>query len=64
MDGGSEVEIEERDGLVEIRPRAHEVRAEEDPHGRLVLKAPEGTEALTDEDVRQIVEETRRWPRE
>lgn len=63
IDAGGEVEIEERDGVVEIRPRPRGVRLVEDDKGRLVLDAPSDTEALTDDEVRQIVEETRRWPR-
>lgn len=64
LDGGTEVDIAERDGLVEIRPRTHAVRAVEDADGRLVLEAPQGVDALTDGDVRDIVEATRRWPRD
>jgi len=64
LQGGAEVDIAERDGLVEIRPRAQALRAVEDAGGRLVLEAPDGVDVLTDDDVRDIVEETRRWPRD
>ncbi len=63
LDGGAEVEIDERDGVVEIRPTTQQVRVVEDADGRLLFHAPEGTPPLTDDEVRQLVEETRLWPR-
>lgn len=64
LHGGAEVDIAERDGLVEIRPRTRAVRAVQDADGRLVLEVPEGADVLTDDDVRDVVQETRRWPRD
>ena len=63
IDGPTEVEIEVRDGAVEIRPPLLEVRLVEGEDGHLVLKAPEGTPPLTDEDMFRAIDESREWPR-
>lgn len=64
IDGPAEVEIDERDGIVEIRRPDRNVTAVQGPDGRTVFVAPEGTPPLTAEQVRAIVEETRLWPRD
>lgn len=64
MTGGTEVEVSERDGAVEIRPVGREVILARDSDGGSVLTVPAGTPQLTDEDVRQAVEDTRQWPRD
>lgn len=63
LSGGTEVEVGERDGAVEIRPVGREVILSQDSHGAAVLTAPAGTPALTDEDVFRAIDDTRQWPR-
>lgn len=63
IEGPAEVQIEVRDGAVEIRPDGREVELVEGEDGTLVFKAPPGTPPLTTEDVRRMVEESREWPR-
>lgn len=63
LTGGTEVEVGERDGAVEIRPIARGVMLEEDADGGVVLTAPAGTPPLTDDDVRLAIDESRQWPR-
>ncbi len=60
---GTEIEIEERGGAVEIRPRGRDVHVVEGAGGFLVLSAADCHAVLTDADVREAIEETRRWPR-
>jgi len=60
---GTEIEIEERGGAVEIRPRGRDVRVVEGAGGFLVLSAADRQAVLTDADVREAIDETRRWPR-
>lgn len=57
--GGEELEVEERDGVIELRPAASELTIVETPEGP-VLHAPEGTPPLTDEMVRDVLERIRR----
>jgi AbrB family looped-hinge helix DNA binding protein len=63
LTGGSEVEVEERDGAVEIRPVSRGVSLTQDADGGAVLTAPVGTPKLTDDDVRRAIDDSRRWPR-
>ncbi len=63
LTGGSEVEVGERDGAVEIRPIGRGVLLKEDGDGGVVLTVPAGTPPLTDDDVRLAIDESRRWPR-
>lgn len=63
LTGGAEIDIEEHDGVVEIRAPSRRVRLETHADGRPVLVA-EGDGPTVDEgDVRAVVEELRRWPR-
>ncbi len=57
--GGETLEVEERDGIIELRPIAAELSIVETPEGP-VLHAPEGTPPLTDEIVRDVLEQVRR----
>ncbi|MEP6814005.1 MAG: AbrB/MazE/SpoVT family DNA-binding domain-containing protein [Marmoricola sp.] len=63
IDGPAEVEIELRDGTVEIRPQDRRIELVTDAEGRSVFRAPPGTPRLTAQDVRRVLEETREWPR-
>lgn len=59
LSGGSVVDIQEHDGVIEIRLPPHQVSVDRsDGHPRLV--AGEQVPPLTDDDVREIVEEIRR----
>lgn len=60
LDGGSELDIDERDGAIEIRPRRAEIVLSEAEDGRLVLDAPPGTPRMTDADVRDLIDRSRR----
>lgn len=62
--GATDVEIEERDGAVEIRLPIRDVRLVQGPDGRPLLRAPQASPPLTVQDVRALVEESRAWPRE
>jgi AbrB family looped-hinge helix DNA binding protein len=59
LDGGAHLEIAERDGFLEIRPVGRSVRLDRSGK-RPVLRAPAGTSELTVEDVRAVLERTRR----
>ncbi|MDQ6641378.1 MAG: AbrB/MazE/SpoVT family DNA-binding domain-containing protein [Actinomycetota bacterium] len=63
LEGPAEVQIELRDGAVEIRPEGREVQLVTGEDGRPLLRAPQGTPPLTDEDVRRMIDESREWPR-
>jgi AbrB family looped-hinge helix DNA binding protein len=57
--GGEILEIEERDGVIELRPAATEVELVETPEGPVA--APfEGVEPMTVELVRDVLEQVRR----
>ena len=60
--GGTKLDIEEIDGAIVLRP-ASKVRIEIAEDGMPILRAPEGTPAMTTEDVRRLIEESREWPR-
>lgn len=64
LDGGAEIEIEEHDGVVEIRPINKEITLGVGADGRPVLVAPPGTPPMTNDDVRRMIQESRRWPRD
>jgi len=57
--GGEELEIEERDGTIEIRPAIADARVVETPEGP-VLEPTAPVEPLTDELVRDVLEQVRR----
>jgi AbrB family looped-hinge helix DNA binding protein len=57
--GGAEVEVTERDGVIEVRPAPVEVRLEESEGGP-VAHAAADLPALTDHDVRDVLEQLRR----
>jgi AbrB family looped-hinge helix DNA binding protein len=62
LEAGSKLEVEEVDGGIMLRP-ASIVRIEVAADGLPILRAPEGTPAMTTDDVRRLVEESREWPR-
>lgn len=57
--GGEALEVEERDGVIELRPAATEVRILETPEGP-VAEPLEPIPPLTDELVREALERARR----
>jgi AbrB family looped-hinge helix DNA binding protein len=57
--GGEALEIEERDGVIEIRPAATEVDIVETPQGPVAVPREE-LPPLTDEAVRDVLEQVRR----
>ncbi|MEX0673955.1 MAG: AbrB/MazE/SpoVT family DNA-binding domain-containing protein [Gaiellaceae bacterium] len=57
--GGERLDVEERDGVIEIRPAATEVTLVETPEGP-VAHAGEELPPLTDEMVRDVLEQVRR----
>lgn len=59
LTGGQEVEVTERDGLIEMEPAATPMRLVR--HGRGTVAVPEGNlPPLTDDVVRDTIERTRR----
>jgi AbrB family looped-hinge helix DNA binding protein len=58
LSGGTEVDIEERDGVVEIRPAGGEIEVVNTPEGPVAVSKQPGR-VLTDEVVRQTLERTR-----
>jgi len=61
LDAGARLEIEEIDGTVVLRP-ASRVTVEIAADGLPILRSP-GADPLSSDDVRQVIEETREWPR-
>jgi AbrB family looped-hinge helix DNA binding protein len=59
LQGGTEVEVELRDGRIEIEPALVPMRLVV-RDGRPVIEADRELPPLTDEDVRDILERTRR----
>jgi len=57
--GGEQLEIEEHDGVIELRPVAAEMRIVDTPHGPVVRPVGDAP-PLTDEMVREILEQVRR----
>jgi AbrB family looped-hinge helix DNA binding protein len=57
--GGELLEVEERDGVIELRPAATDVRLVETPQGP-VADPVEEVAPLTDELVRDVLEQARR----
>lgn len=58
LSGHAEVEIEEHDGVVEVRPSPNDVRIVETPEGPVAASSPPAT-ALTDDMVRETLEHVR-----
>lgn len=58
LDGG-EVELTERDGVVEMTPASAKIELVDGPHG-LVAKPAQSLPPLTDEIVRTTLDEARR----
>jgi AbrB family looped-hinge helix DNA binding protein len=56
---GGEVDVDERDGVVEIRTASRAVVVER-PDGRPVLSVDGDVPVLTDEETRDLLEQTRR----
>ena len=59
LSGGEPLEIEERGGAIEIRVVASDVRVAETPEGPVAIPLAE-TPPLTDEAVRDVLEQVRR----
>lgn len=59
LGGGTEVDIEERNGVVEIRPAAADIEIVDTPEGP-VAASRGAVSVLTDEVVRQTLERLRR----
>lgn len=59
LGGGELLEIEERDGVIELRPAVTEVKIVETPEGP-VAEPLEVVAPLTDELVRDVLEQVRR----
>lgn len=57
--GGEALDVEERDGVIELRPAPAEVRIVEMPEGP-VAQHVEPVPPLTDERVRDVLERVRR----
>jgi len=57
--GGEPLEVEERDGVIELRPAAMEARVVETPQGP-VAEPLGSTTPLSDELVREVLEQVRR----
>ena len=60
LTAGTELEVDEVDGGIVLRP-ASVVTIETADDGLPILRAPEGTPTMTDDDVRQLVDEGREW---
>jgi len=59
LQGGEVLEVEERDGVIELRPAATEVTVVETPQGP-VAEPLDAVPPLTDELVRDALEQVRR----
>ena len=57
--GASEVEVTERDGIIEVRPAPREISVDR-TGGQPRLVTTEQVPPLTDEDVRKLLDELRR----
>ncbi len=62
LTAGTELEIDDVDGGVMLRPTS-KVRIEIAEDGLPIIRAPEGTPQMTTEDVRRLIEEGYEWPR-
>lgn len=60
LTAGTELEIDEVDGGVVLRP-APVVHVETADDGLPVLQAPADTPTMTDDDVRRLIDEGREW---
>lgn len=63
LSGGTQVDIVEVDGLVEIRLAPHKVTVDREGERPRLLAEGHGTPPLTDSDVRDLLDELRQWPR-
>jgi AbrB family looped-hinge helix DNA binding protein len=59
LQGGEVLEVEERDGVIELRPATTEVTVVETPQGP-VAEPVDSVAPLTDELVRDVLEQVRR----
>ena len=59
LGAGGEVDLEEHDGVIEIRPVQREVTVDRSGN-RPVLRAPNDVPPLTDDEVRELLDQTRR----
>ena len=59
LQGGEVLEVEERDGLIELRPAVTAVTIVETPEGP-VAQPTDDLAAMTDELVREVLEQVRR----
>lgn len=62
LTAGTELEIDDVDGGVMLRPTS-KVRIEIAEDGLPIIRALEGTPQMTTEDVRRLIEEGYEWPR-
>lgn len=62
LTAGTELEIDDVDGGVMLRPTS-KVRIEIAEDGLPIIRAPQGTPQMTSEDVRRLIEEGYEWPR-
>lgn len=60
--GGGEVEVVERDGVIEITPVSVDMMFEDTPEGPVVVSV-DPLPPLTDDVVLAAIDESRRWPR-
>lgn len=60
--GGGEVEVVERDGVIEITPVPVDMVFADTPEGPVVVSV-EPLPSLTDDVVFAAIDESRRWPR-
>ena len=59
LDAGGEVDVDEHEGVVEIRTAARAVVVDRSD-GRPVLRTDDEAPRLTDEETRELLEQTRR----
>ena len=63
LDAGSRLAVEEIDGGVVLRP-VSKATIETAADGLPIIRTPETGPAMTREDVRQLIEDGREWPRQ
>jgi len=61
---GAGVELHERGGELIITPVGPRIMLEERDGRHVFVEEGQGVGALSDEDVRRLVEESRQWPRD
>ncbi|HLY33264.1 MAG TPA: AbrB/MazE/SpoVT family DNA-binding domain-containing protein [Jatrophihabitantaceae bacterium] len=62
LDPGTRLDIDEVDGAVVVRP-VNRVTIATGDDGLPILRVPADAAALTRDDVRRVLEESREWPR-